>query len=211
MSLVEHIIALLAIPVTITIDYLGYVGVAILMAIESACIPLPSEIIMVYAGAMVAEGQYSLFWVATAGAIGNNLGSHLAYVIGAKGGRSAINRWGRYILMSEKDVQRAEWFFARFGSGAVFIARLLPVVRTFIALPAGLARMNLTKFHIYTFLGSWPWSFGLAYVGMKLGAAWQGDNQFKDYLHKFDFIIAAILVLAVIWFVKSHWSHRQKK
>ena len=166
---------------------------------------------MTYAGAMVSEGRYNLWLVATAGAIGNNLGSHVAYVIGARGGRRAIEKWGRYILLSERDLARADWFFARFGSAAVFLARLLPVVRTFIALPAGIARMNVVKFHIYTFLGSWPWSFGLAYLGMKLGAAWQGDNAFKQFLHKFDVVIAVALILAVIWFVYSHWSHRQKK
>ncbi|MCX8505573.1 MAG: DedA family protein [Alphaproteobacteria bacterium] len=209
--MVEHIISLLAIPIIITINYTGYVGIAFLMAIESACIPLPSEIIMTFAGAMVAEGHYNLWLVATAGAIGNNLGSHLAYEIGARGGRRAIERWGQYILLSERDLARADWFFGKFGSAAVFLARLLPVIRTFIALPAGIARMNIVKFHIYTFLGSWPWCFGLAYLGMKLGAAWQGDNMFKQFLHKFDVVIAVALILAVIWFVYSHWSHRQKR
>ena len=211
MSLVEQIIALMAIPVTFVIDHTGYFGIAFLMAIESACIPLPSEIIMVYAGAMVAEGHYSLFWVATAGAIGNNVGSYVVYVIGARGGRIAIEKWGKYVLMSERDLQRAEQFFARFGSFAVFFGRLLPIIRTFIALPAGIARMNLTKFQIYTFLGSWPWCFGLAYVGMKLGPAWQGDNAFKQILHKFDFAIAGLLIAAVVWFIYAHWKASRRK
>src|SRR5215469_10723385 len=131
------------------------------MAIESACIPLPSEIIVPFSGYLVSLGRFSLIGVATAGALGCNIGSTVAYYVAAKGGRPAIERWGGYVLIGAAELDRAEHFFARYGAITVFVGRLLPVVRTFIAFPAGLARMPMVKFQIYTFLGSWPWCFGL--------------------------------------------------
>src|SRR5580765_5226726 len=170
--MVEKILALLASFAIAVISWGGYWGIALLMAIESACIPLPSEIIMPFAGYLVSVGQFSLIGAATAGALGCNVGSTVAYYVAAKGGRAAFERWGRYVLVSAAELDRADHFFARYGSITVFIGRLLPVVRTFIAFPAGLARMPMGKFQIYTFLGSWPWCFGLGYIGMVLGARW---------------------------------------
>lgn len=187
--------------ITGTIAALGYGGVALLMAIESACIPLPSEIIMPFAGYLASTGQLSLLGVAVAGALGCNLGSVLAYWVGARGGRAFILRHGRWVLMSPADLDHAERFFARFGGIAVLIGRLLPVVRTFIALPAGIARMPLVRFHIYTFVGSLPWCYALAWVGMKLGAKWDSDPRLAAILHRFDYAIVAIGVLLVAWFV----------
>jgi membrane protein DedA with SNARE-associated domain len=188
-----------------TIGNTGYAGVAILMAIESACIPLPSELIMPFAGYLVSTGQFNLYWVATAGAIGCNLGSVLAYEIGYYGGRPLVERYGSYILMSQHDVDMADRFFKRFGGGAIFLGRLLPVVRTFIALPAGIARMPRIPFHIYTFLGSWPWCFGLAWLGIKLGDHWM---DLKPYFLKFKEVILVLLILGVVWFVRTHWKNR---
>jgi membrane protein DedA with SNARE-associated domain len=147
----------------------GYAGIVALMAIESACIPLPSEIIMTFAGYLVYKGQFSLFWAATLGAVGCNLGSVVAYWIGAKGGRPLVERYGKWVLMSHHDLDRMTDFFNKFGSITVLLARLLPVVRTFIAFPAGIAKMPKLRFHIYTFVGSWPWCYVLAFAGMKLG------------------------------------------
>ena len=183
----------------------GYTGIAILMAIESACIPLPSELIMPFEGYLVSTGQFNLYWAATAGAIGCNLGSVVAYEIGYYGGRPLVERYGRYILMSQHDVDLADRFFKRWGGGAIFIGRLLPVVRTFIALPAGIARMPRIPFHIYTFVGSWPWCFGLAYLGMKLGDHWM---DLKPYFLKFKEVIAVALVAGAVWFVWTHWKNR---
>ena len=157
----EKIIALLVEFVTHVIDAGGYAGIIALMGIESACIPLPSEIIMPFAGYLIYQGHFNLFWVATAGAVGCNLGSAVAYWIGAKGGRPLVERYGRWVLMSHHDLDRMTEFFARYGSITVLLARLLPVVRTFIAFPAGIAKMSQTRFHIYTFVGSWPWCFAL--------------------------------------------------
>jgi membrane protein DedA with SNARE-associated domain len=183
----------------------GYGGITLLMAIESACIPLPSELIMPFAGYLVSQGHLNLIWAATAGAIGCNVGSVIAYEIGYYGGRPLVERYGSYILMSRHDVELADRFFKRFGGAAIFVGRLLPVVRTFIALPAGIARMPRLPFHIYTFLGSWPWCFGLAYLGVKLGDHWM---DLKPYFLKFKEVIIVLLLAGVIWFVWTHWKNR---
>ncbi|HSB74192.1 MAG TPA: DedA family protein, partial [Terriglobales bacterium] len=164
----------------------GYLGIAILMAIESACIPLPSEIIMPFSGYLVYMGRFKLLWVATVGALGCNLGSAIAYAVGYYGGRPLVEKYGSYILLSRHELDWADRFFARYGNITVFVSRLLPVVRTFIALPAGVARMNQPKFHFYTFIGSWPWCLGLAYVGMKLGQRWDTDPRLRTWFHRFD-------------------------
>jgi len=187
---------------------MGYAGVVLLMAIESACIPLPSEVIMPFSGYLVYSGRFNLWWAATAGAIGCNVGSALAYWVGYHGGPALVRRYGAYLLLSERELEWSERFFARWGSATVFIARLLPVVRTFIALPAGVARMPQLRFHVYTFLGSWPWCLGLAWVGLKLGERWETDPRLKTWFHRFDAAIAAVIVIAVVWFVWTRWQHR---
>src|SRR6478672_311624 len=178
------------------------------MAIESACIPLPSEIIMPFAGYLVSTGKMHLYWVATAGAIGCNLGSIPAYELGKRGGRTAITRWGRYVLLDTHDLDLAERFFARFGSIAVLLGRLMPVVRSFIAFPAGIARMPLGRFHIYTFIGSWPFCFGLAWIGMTLGAAWDHDPRVKAWFHRFDVVIVLAGLVLLGWFLWTRWRRR---
>ena len=199
---------------------LGYFGIALLMAIESACIPLPSELIMPYAGALahpdvnaalsaqfhLALPVFNLFLAAVAGAIGCNLGSEIAYWVGAKGGRPAIEKYGRYVLMSKHELAIADRWFAGRGEIIVLVARLLPVIRTFIAFPAGVARMNRTKFHVYTFVGSLPWCLLFAYIGQELGVRLIGDdkdNPLKHWMHRLDAIIAAVIVVAAVWFVRS--------
>jgi membrane protein DedA with SNARE-associated domain len=201
----EKILATLFLLIKAVIGTTGYAGIALLMAIESACVPLPSELIMPFAGYLVFEGKLSLFWAATAGAIGCNLGSLIAYEIGYHGGRPLVEKFGSYILLGRRELDWAESFFRRGGQVTVLIGRLLPVVRTFIALPAGIARMPRGRFHLYTFLGSWPWCFGLAYLGMKLGENWRSLGQ---YFHRFDAVIGVLLFLGVVYFVYSHWQNR---
>jgi membrane protein DedA with SNARE-associated domain len=201
----EKILGILFIFISHLIAVTGYGGIVILMAIESACIPLPSELIMPFAGYLVYQGSMKLLWVATMGAIGCNLGSLVAYEIGAYGGRPLVERYGRWILMGRRELDMADRFFHRWGEMAVFVARLLPVVRTFIALPAGVARMPRGKFHLYTFLGSWPWCLALAWFGMKLGANWRSLGQ---YFHKMDAVIGVLLLAGFGWFVWSHWRNR---
>jgi membrane protein DedA with SNARE-associated domain len=203
----EKILAFLVQFVTHVIQSGGYAGIAALMGIESACIPLPSEIIMPFAGYLVYLGHFNLYAAATAGALGCNLGSVIAYWIGAKGGRPLVERYGKWVLMSHHDLDRMTFFFDKYGSITVLLGRLLPVVRTFIAFPAGIARMPQFRFHIYTFVGSWPWCLALAYAGMKLGEAWNTDPRFHQAFHRFHLVVEIGLVLAVIWFV---WSHLQR-
>ena len=199
--MIEKILGWLAGIIIAVISSGGYLGIVLLMAIESACVPLPSEIIMPFAGYLVSTGRFDLFLAATAGAIGCNLGSIVAYEIGKRGGRPLALRWGKYVLVGPGEIDAADRFFARYGSIAVLIGRLLPVIRSFIAFPAGVARMRLVPFHIYTFLGSWPWCFGLAWIGMKLGKAWDSDPRLKAAFHSADVMIAAVLVAAVAFYL----------
>ena len=206
----ERILPYLIHFVTQVIGSMGYAGIVALMGIESACIPLPSEIIMPFAGYLVYTGRFSLFWAATAGAIGCNVGSVLAYWIGAAGGRPLVERYGRWVLMSHHDLDRMTRFFEKYGTITVLLGRLLPVVRTFIAFPAGIARMPQLRFHIYTFIGSWPWCFGLAYAGMKLGEKWHTDPRFEQAFHRFHLVVEIALVAAIVWFVWSHFNRFKK-
>ena len=163
---------------------------------------------MPFSGFLVYTGRFSLVAVATWGAIGCNLGSVLAYEVGYFGGRPLAMRYGRYVFVTQHDLNTADRFFARWGPLAVLIARLLPVVRTFIALPAGIARMPRLKFHVYTFLGSWPWCFVLAYIGMRLGEQWDKDPRLKMWFHRMDGVILAVLVAGAAYFVWSHLRNR---
>jgi membrane protein DedA with SNARE-associated domain len=183
----------------------GYWGIVLLMGAESACIPLPSEVIMPFSGYLVAAGRFKLGWVALAGAAGCNVGSMVAYYVGAVGGRPLVERYGRYVLVTRHDLGMADRFFARYGDWAVFIARLLPVVRTFIALPAGIARMNFWRFNVYTFLGSLPWCWALAYAGLKLGARW---TILRQYFHRFDTALGLAILAGLVWFIRGRWRNR---
>ena len=205
--MIARIIEILSAFIVATISTLGYGGVVLLMAIESACIPLPSEIIMPFAGYLVYKGQFNLWAVGVAGAFGCVLGSWVAYYVGLYGGRPFIEKYGRYVLLSRHDLDLADRWFALYGEVIVFASRLLPVVRTFIAFPAGVARMNMTRFTVYTFLGSLPWCIGLAYVGQLLGEQWDKNETLKTWFHRFDFLIGAIILLGAIWWVWRHFKH----
>jgi membrane protein DedA with SNARE-associated domain len=205
--MIAKIITVLSGFIVATISTLGYSGIVLLMAIESACIPLPSEIIMPFSGYLVSRGEMNLWGVGIAGAVGCVVGSLVAYWVGTYGGRPVIEKYGRYILLSRHDLDLADRWFAKYGEAIVFISRLLPAVRTFIAFPAGVARMNLTRFVIYTFAGSLPWCIGLAYVGQKLGEKWDKDDTLKTWFHRFDFVIGIVGVLAVTWWIWRHIKH----
>lgn len=202
--MIAKIIEILSGFIVATISALGYAGVVLLMAIESACIPLPSEIIMPFSGYLVYTGRFNLWGVGVAGAVGCVLGSIVAYYIGMYGGRPLIEKYGRYILVSRHDLDLADRWFKKYGEIIVFASRLLPVVRTFIAFPAGVARMNMSRFIIYTFLGSLPWCLGLAYVGQLLGEQWDKNDTLKTWFHRFDFIIGILIVAGAVWWV---WRH----
>jgi membrane protein DedA with SNARE-associated domain len=208
--MIARIIEILSALIVATISTLGYGGVVLLMAIESACIPLPSEIIMPFSGYLVFKGEMNLWLVGIAGAVGCVLGSMVAYWVGMYGGRPLIEKYGRYILISHHDLDLADRWFAKYGEIIVFASRLLPAIRTFIAFPAGVARMNLPRFIIYTFAGSLPWCLGLAYVGQKLGEKWDKDPSLKYLFHRFDFVIGLVLVLGAAWWIWRHIKHSKK-
>jgi membrane protein DedA with SNARE-associated domain len=205
--LIGKIIEILSAFIVATISTLGYGGVVLLMAIESACIPLPSEVIMPFSGYLVYKGQFNLWAVGVAGALGCVLGSWGAYYVGLYGGRRMIEKYGRYVLLSRHDLDLADRWFERYGEAIVFFSRLLPVIRTFIAFPAGVARMNMTRFTVYTFLGSLPWCIGLAYVGQLLGEQWDKNETLKTWFHRFDFLIGALILLGAVWWVWRHIKH----
>jgi len=185
-----------------------YLLVLALMAIQSACVPIPSEVIMPFAGWQLASTQWQLVILATLASLASNLGSIPAYWVGARGGRPMVERYGSYLLLSRRDLNLVDRFFAKFGSITVLIGRMLPIVRTFIAFPAGVAKMNQFRFHLYTFIGSWPWCYALAYVGMKLGASWSTNPKFKEIFHRFHVGVELVLLVAIVWFVTSHWKNR---
>lgn len=205
--MIEKIITAVALWVMGVISAMGYGGVVLLMAIESACIPLPSEIIMPFAGFLVARGELTLWGVSVAGAVGCVVGSIPAYYLGMYGGRPLIERYGKYVLISKRDLDMADRAFARYGEIVIFAGRLLPVVRTFIAFPAGVARMNMTKFIIYTFVGSLIWCWALAYVGMVLGDNWPS---LKHYFHQFHLVFAVVAGALLVWYVRRHLRHRNE-
>jgi len=188
-----------------TYDAIGWPGVIFMMAIESAAIPLPSELIMPLAGwKLIADKGRGWEWIILAGlfgAIGNTVGSWAAYYVGLWGGRPAAERYGKYILVSRHDLDLADRFFARWGNWAIFASRLLPVVRTFISVPAGIARMPIWQFTVYTFAGAFLWSTGLAWGGYKLG---QNYEDLRNWMRPLDYPIAAVIVLAVAWYVYRH-------
>ena len=207
LAMIAKIITILSGFIVATISKMGYMGVVLLMAIESACIPLPSEIIMPFSGYLVSRGEMNLWGVGIAGAVGCVLGSLVAYWIGMYGGRPFIEKYGKYILLSHHDLDIADRWFAKYGEVIVFVSRLLPAIRTFIAFPAGVARMNLTRFVIYTFAGSLPWCLALAYVGQKLGEQWDKDDTLKTWFHRFDFLIGIAVVIFVTWWIWRHVKH----
>ena len=196
--MIDRLLSGLSLLIVGTISMLGYPGVILMMAIESACIPLPSEVIMPFSGYLVSTGRFDLQIVAIAGALGCLLGSYAAYWVGSSSGRWFLVRYGRYVLIAPHEIDIADRFFARWGSPAVFTSRLLPVVRTFIAFPAGVARMRLLPFTIYTLAGSYLWCLILAYAGMKFGQHW---NALGPYFHRFDGVIAVIMVAAAAMFL----------
>lgn len=183
-------------------------GVVVLMAIESACIPLPSELIMPLAGWMLIRERslpvtYTLL-AGAYGALGNTIGSVIAYAVGMWGGRPFLEKYGKYLLISQHDLALADRWFTRRGSWSIFASRLLPVVRTFISLPAGIARMHFGKFLVYTFLGSFIWSVGLAYGGYQLGEHWE---QLRDLMRPFDPLIGFLIVALIALYLYRHIKH----
>jgi membrane protein DedA with SNARE-associated domain len=209
------------------ISTLGYWGLILAMAVESACIPLPSEIIMPFGGYLIVTGTFvskygdiaALIFVGLAGAFGCVVGSIAAYAIGIWGGRPLLDKYGKYILISRHDLDLADRWFGRYGEAAIFFSRLLPVVRTFISLPAGIARMNFPRFIFYTFIGSFPWCFGLAFIGYEFGRKATEMTQWEQmlskklgvWMHVLDVAILLLIVAGIVWYVRRHLRHVAKE
>ena len=213
--MIETLIGFLShIAITI-ISTLGYFGVGLAMAIESANIPLPSEIIMPFSGFLVSTGRFHLWGVVLAGSIGGTIGSLLSYALGYYGGetviRGLIRKYGKYLLIFEYELDEAEHWFASHGQLVTFTARLLPVIRTFISLPAGMSKMDVKKFAFFAFLGTLVWSIPLAYIGKVLGDNW---HSLGDYFHKFDLLIVIVGVVTVAAYVyhklKKHHAYQKQ-
>jgi membrane protein DedA with SNARE-associated domain len=204
--------------ITDTVAQYGYLAIFVLMLLESACIPIPSEVTMLFGGALANAAFFTAvgstaeplnFWlVGLVGTLGNLVGSWIAYWVGYVGGRPLIHRWGRYILISERDVDKAHVWFERHGDAAVFFSRLLPVIRTFISLPAGVARMPFWKFTLYTFLGCLPWTFALAGLGYALGENW---DTVERYLRPISIIVAVLIAAGIVWWVRRRILERRRE
>ncbi|MEW6618996.1 MAG: DedA family protein [bacterium] len=207
--MVTKILEFLASIVVAIINAAGYWGIGIAMAIESACIPLPSEIIMPFSGYLISEGRFQIFWVVVAGTLGNLVGSIIAYWVGLIGGRPFILKYGKYILMTRHDMDVAERWFNKYGDLTIFFTRNMPVIRTFISLPAGIAKMNFLKFCLYTTLGSVPWNIALTYFGMIFGAKWH--STLSPIFHKFDVLIGICIIILLYIFIKRHLHHRSSE
>ncbi len=204
--MIAHIVSIVTNFITQTISTLGYPGVVILMAIESAAIPLPSEIIMPFAGFLVGDGRFNLLGLALAGAIGSTVGSLATYAIGFYGGRPLIRRYGHWVFLSERELILTENFFNRFGHfWSTFLGRLIPVVRTFISIPAGIGKVKLVPFTITAFVGSFIWSYFLAWLGLKLGENW---HSLESYFRKFDVVILGVVLAAIVYWIYRHLKNR---
>ena len=212
--MVTKIIAALATFIIAVISATGYTGVFVLMGIESACIPLPSEVIMPVAGHLVERGEFTLWWASFWGALGCVAGSLVAYAVGSFGGRPLAEKYGRYVFVTRRDLDLADRLFARWGDAIVFVARLLPVIRTYIAFPAGVARMPLARFCVYSFLGSLPWCFALAWVGQRASRAFNlvDPHQFVEksqhllgpYFHAADAAMGILILAGAGWWIRRH-------
>ena len=191
--------------ITQFISSIGYLGVFFLMVLESAVMPVPSEVVMPFAGYLAFITKFNIFYIVLAGTVGNLVGSLIAYYAGLHLGRGFVLRYGKYILLKRNHLLLTEKWFKKYGDKIIFFSRMLPVVRTVISLPAGIGRMNLKKFIIYTFVGSVPWNFALAYMGYWLGKRWEIILSYSRIL---DIIVGLGIVFLVIWYV---WSQRSNK
>ncbi len=194
--------------ITSTISGWGYAGIFLLMVAESALIPIPSEVIMPFSGYLVSAGKFNVVYVILAGSAGNLAGSIIAYHVGSRLGREFILRYGKYVLLKKRHLELTEMYFNKYGDRSTFIGRMLPAVRTYISLPAGLARMNMKKFIVYTLIGSIIWNTALTQVGVQLGQNWHTILQYSNYI---DAIVVIGVIIAIVFFVRSRWNKSEDK
>jgi membrane protein DedA with SNARE-associated domain len=206
----DSVISAIAGFIIAIISTLGYCGIVILMALESACLPVPSEIVMPFSGYLASIGRFSLPLVITAATLGCSIGSSAAYAAGATGGRAVVEKWGPYIFLDKAELGRFERYFQRFGAITVFFARLLPMVPAIISVPAGIAKMPFWKFLVYTFAGTWLWCGFLALIGFELGKAWNSSPLLKKIQGPIDIFFAAAILLGLCWIAWRWWRRRSR-
>ena len=208
MTILTDIIVFLSSVVIYLITAFGYLGIFLTMAMESAALPIPSEIVMPFAGYVASQGNLDFWAIVIAGTLGNLVGSLLLYYVGLKGGRPVLMKYGKYILISEREIRIAEEWFRKFGSKVIFFSRMLPVVRTFVSLPAGAAKMDIKKFSFYTLVGSVPWNIALTYVGFVLGENWQ---QIEGVFRAFDLAIVGIAAVVIAYIAYSLFKKKSRR
>jgi membrane protein DedA with SNARE-associated domain len=208
MTFLTDIIVFISSIVIYLITALGYLGIFVTMAMESAALPIPSEIVMPFAGFVAFQGKLDFWGIIVAGTLGNLIGSILLYYVGLKGGRPALMRYGKYLLVSEREIKIAEEWFRKFGSKVIFFSRMLPIVRTFVSLPAGAAKMDIKKFSFYTLVGSVPWNIALTYIGFVLGENWQ---QIEGAFRAFDLVIVGIGVIVLAYIVYALFKKKSRR
>ena len=204
--MIAHILSLLTTLIINIISSLGYGGIVLLMALHSSAIPIPSEVVMPFAGFLVSQGRFNYFGVVAAGTLGNLLGASFIYGLVRYKGRAFIERYEHYVFISQNDLALAEKFFNRFGAAAIFLGRCMPIVATFISIPAALGKVKYWKFAIFTVLGACIWNFLLAYIGIKLGQNWV---ELRDKLHNFEIIIALLIIVGAAAWIYRHLKNRR--
>src|SRR3989339_159247 len=204
--MISNIISVVSSWALAFIDKTGYVGVFILSLVESAGIPVPSEVVLPFSGFLAYSGRFSFLAVVVIATLANYFGSVILFLIGKSGGRWLLERYGKFLLISRHDLEVGDKWFYRHGAKVAFWGRLLPIVRTFISLPAGMARMDFCKFSAYTLAGAFPWNLLLAYVGFKAGANW---NILRAYFHKADYAIVGVSAILLSWFLYKKYEQRK--
>lgn len=202
MGLTEFVVNL----ATTIIDKISYFGIGLLMTLESMVAPVPSEAVMPFAGFLWYEGTLNFWLIVLASTLGSLIGSLISYYIGAYGGRPLVRRFGKYLLLNEHHLEQTERFFSRFGGKAIFISRFIPVVRHLISLPAGVGRMNLLKFSLYTVVGAGIWNAFLTWLGYKLRSNW---SEIKKYTEVIDIVIAVAVIAVIVWFIYKQFKRRK--
>jgi len=202
--MVTTIIDFLVNSITSVVGLVGHAGTFSLMILTACGIPFPSEVTMPFSGFAVAEGKLIFFWVIVAGVLGDLTGALLAYWIGFRGGRPLVERYGKYILLSKHDLDTADRWFKNYGSITTFFGRMIPIIRTYISFPAGIAKMDVKKFALFTVLGAIPWLTFLTYMGTIMGENWE---QIRDCLQSVDLAVGVFIVLFITWYIWRHIKH----
>lgn len=205
--MITSILSTITFYIIAIISTLGYPGIALLMAVQTIAIPIPSEVILPFAGSLILTGQFNIWLIAICGAIGSCFGGSIAYYIGKRGGRPLVEKYGKFILISHHDLELVDSFFQKHGTKAAFFGMMLPVFRSFISFPAGISKVPLKKFLVYVFAGSFGWSLLLAFLGQKLGENW---NTLRDRFKGLDYFIVAVIILGAVYWIYRHLKNRSK-